>query len=401
MKKLLMMLVVLSSIQILADGNEKLDIRDANLPTKSTTQSEFSSNDGVGKEDVNVNNGKSKPVVTISNDTVNVKDGNSNNTVENNVSNVNVTMSGKYVKKDLSSFDEGLKKKLVNDGVKSIENKFNKSSVDTDYLLKRRASIQKGLSVKDMSLTDKKLISGKRDALSKVSTKFDYYNDSIYEIFTTPDFITTIKLNPDEKIVHIAGGDTNSFNIEYVVGGEGNSTYLYIMPIDVDLVTNISIVTSKRVYFFNVYSTDTIFNSYVRFNYPLELNTISYKLNEVSAAKVDSELKAKEYSKSNENVNSEGYSVIRVNSLDDLDFDYQISKGDYPFKPTKVYSDLKQTVIEMKDTLVESPVLFILNKSGDYEVVNYKQDGNRLLVDRKIMDAVLKLGKDSIYIKHK
>ena len=43
----------------------------------------------------------------------------------------------------------------------------------------------------------KKLISGKQDAIKRVATTFDYYSDSIYDIYVTPDFVTMIMFDPE------------------------------------------------------------------------------------------------------------------------------------------------------------------------------------------------------------
>ena len=43
----------------------------------------------------------------------------------------------------------------------------------------------------------KKLISGKQDAIKRVATTFDFYTDSIYDVYVTPDFVTMIKFEPD------------------------------------------------------------------------------------------------------------------------------------------------------------------------------------------------------------
>ena len=135
--------------------------------------------------------------------------------------------SGKYVKKDLKSVEEGLDKR-----VKPLVEKKVLSEIDENYLIRNRESIKKEINSREMGLSDKKLLSGKKDAIKKISTKFDYYNDSIYEVYSTPDFMTVIKFNSDEQIIHVAGGDTENWNIEQTVGGEGNSTYLYVMPVD-------------------------------------------------------------------------------------------------------------------------------------------------------------------------
>lgn len=342
-----------------------------------------------GKDPLPIQN--SGTVVAKQNEVVNVP----TSTYEESVVIGKAKNAGKYVNKKYSSVEAGIKATQTKTSTKAVVKEDN---LDTNYLLQKRASIQKSLNSREMSLSDKKLLSGKKEAIRRVSTSFEYYNDSIYEVFSTPDFMTIIKFNPDEQILHVAGGDPENWNIEQTQGGEGNSTYLYLMPVDTDLVTNLSVITTKRAYVFTLYSTDYTYNPLVRFTYPLDKTTMGYDVKKVGQVieptVINNVVKPS-------GVESSELSGVKVNTLDDLDFDYLVSKGDYAFTPTKVYSDLKQTVIEFKDTLVEAPVLFVKGLSGDYEVVNYKHTGNRILVDRKIDKAALKLGNQTVYIKHK
>lgn len=305
-----------------------------------------------------------------------------------------VSASGKYVNPKYESIEEGLKDIKDKNSNKNIKT----DNLDEKSLLQKRESIQKSISERDLTLSDKKLLSGKQEAIKRVSTSFEYFNDSIYEIFSTPDFITTVKFNPDEQILNVAGGDVENWNIEQTQGGEGNSTYLYIMPIDTDLVTNLSVITTKRAYIFTLYSTNYTYNPLVRFTYPLENVSLGYKGLGVGTVIKGTTLNNVARPITNDSLVD---SKIKVNTLDDIDFDYAVSKGDSSITPTKVYSDKRQTVIEFKDDIVEVPVLFVKGTSGEYEVVNYKHSGNRILVDRKIEKGALKLGKETVYIEHK
>lgn len=306
--------------------------------------------------------------------------------------------SGKYVKKDLKSVEEGLDK-----SVKPLVEKKVLSEIDENYLIRNRESIKKEINSREMGLSDKKLLSGKKDAIKKISTKFDYYNDSIYEVYSTPDFMTVIKFNSDEQIIHVAGGDTENWNIEQTVGGEGNSTYLYVMPVDTDLVTNLSVITNKRAYLFTLYSSDYTFNPFVRFDYPLDKTTMSYGEKVVGGVQKGEVINNVVVANNGENkvVSKAGDGVIRVNSLGELDFDYLVSDGKYAFTPTRVYSDNRQTILEFVEDIVEMPVLFVEDGNGNFEVVNYKYEDHRIIIDRKVSKMALKLGEKTVYVKHR
>lgn len=354
-KKILMLSLLLSTSGILiASGEQELDVRDN------------------GEQQVQTVNGKDLVIERP----INKK---------------------KHLNKKYKTLDAALNDVMKKKELRKKQESESKDRLDAEYLISKRASIQKGVNLYNMSITDKRMMSGKIDAIKRVSTRFEYYNDSVYEVFTTPDFISTIKFKEDEEILHIACGDTDNWNIEQTKGGEKDSTYLYIMPVDTDLVTNLSVITTKRAYNFTLYSTKHTFNPMVRFTYPLDHNSMSYDLSKITKVK---SVKEKVVENGDEEISKRNDKIV-VSHIDDVDFNYMVSSGNYAFTPTKVYSNLVQTVIEMKDTLVESPVLFVRGESGDYEVVNYKQDGNRILVDRKIKQAALKLGNQTVYIKHK
>ena len=120
------------------------------------------------------------------------------------------------------------------------------------------------------------IITGKQEAIKRTSTIFNYAEDNVYEIYTKADFITTIKLEADEDILYIAGGNTEGFMIDQTRGGKDGSSLVYLKPLFEDLDSNIVITTDKRVYIFNVKTSKTFFNAMVRFQYPYEREIIAY-----------------------------------------------------------------------------------------------------------------------------
>lgn len=231
----------------------------------------------------------------------------------------------------------------------------------------------------------KKLISGKQDAIKRVATTFDFYTDSIYDIYVTPDFVTMIKFDPEEDIVAVIGGDNTNFEMEQEFGGNDNSVYLFIRPTDIDITSNVNVMTNKRIYMFNLYSTLEIFNPLVKFNYPAAGNT----------------MKAVISNRSNGNVSSRDKSPVMVD-LDKMDSNYSISNKNLPFSPTQVFTDGIKTVIIMPEDIQQAPVIMVKGVgSKEFEVVNFEYEFNKIIVHRKITEAVLKLGNKQLTIKHR
>jgi type IV secretion system protein VirB9 len=73
-------------------------------------------------------------------------------------------------------------------------------------------------------------------------------------------------------------------------------------------------------------------------------------------------------------------------------------EGDKPdWLPTRVYDDGRKTYIEFPQNLgvMEAPPLFVLNESGDAQVVNYRVRDNVYIVDRLLRVAELRLGEEN------
>ena len=230
----------------------------------------------------------------------------------------------------------------------------------------------------------KKIISGKQEAIKRVSASFDYYTDSVYDIYVTPDFVTRIKLDPEENIQNVITGSADSFEIQQDFGGADNAQYLFITAKDLDVTSNINIITDKRIYTINLFSTLDVFNPIVTFNYPAKGNTMTYSL-----------------TRAGQNGTAAGRNRLNVAS-ENLDFNYTVQGKNSPFTPQQVYTDGVKTVITMPSDIQEAPVILVKGVTGgQYEVVNFEYEKNKIIVHRKITEAVLKLGKKTVTIKHK
>ena len=173
--------------------------------------------------------------------------------------------------------------------------------------------------------------------------------------------------------------------MEQEFGGADNSVYLFIRPTDIDITSNVNVMTNKRIYMFNLYSTLEIFNPLVKFNYPAAGNTMKATINNRG---IGSSL-------------SKDRNPVMVD-LDKMDSNYTISNKNLPFAPTQVFTDGVKTVIIMPEDIQQAPVIMVKGVgSKELEVVNFEYEFNKIVVHRKITEAVLKLGKKEVIIKHR
>ncbi len=220
------------------------------------------------------------------------------------------------------------------------------------------------------------ILSGKTDALTHVNALFQYNQNNIYDVFAKPDYLTTFKLNKDEDINFIGGGDTEGWLLEQTKGGKDGANILLVRPLDSELKTNIVIVTSKRIYQINLVSSNYKYNPFVSWQYPEDEAIAKFK---------------------SDALNTE----MKTDSIEKLNFKYRISDKTKSWSPVQVFDDSIFTYIQMKDVVKtqELPAFYVLD-GNKLDLVNYEIKGDKLIVQRLFEKGVLKLGKDEINIKN-
>ena len=238
--------------------------------------------------------------------------------------------------------------------------------------------------------TSSNIITGKQEAVKRTSTIFNYAEDNVYEIYTKADFITTSKLEADEDILYIVGGNTEAFLIDQTRGGKDGSSLVYIKPLFEDLDTNIVITTDKRVYFFYVKTSKTFFNSMVRFQYPYEREIVAYA-NEIALNKLNNPAPAEV--KKNETLPN-----ISIIGNEKIDLKYNI-KSNNAIAPDLVYNNGLKTYVRLKKGIQEMPILEVIGADGKVETVNMRvdeRDGYKFfIIDKIVNKGQLKLGKET------
>lgn len=212
---------------------------------------------------------------------------------------------------------------------------------------------------------------------------YDYMPGAIFELHTSPRFISTIALRPGEKLISKAAGDT----VRWVMGethqGEGNNaqTLVFVKPIRGDLRTNIVITTDQRTYMLEAIShPGDAYTSIISWNYPRDQLAELTTATGVIAAQANQ--------------------TIADVSVDQINFDYSIkSVGKARAKPLwipeRVFDDGLKTYIQFAPNLgtTEAPPLFVIGEKNQAELVNYRVQGRYYVVDRLITIAELRLGE--------
>ena len=219
---------------------------------------------------------------------------------------------------------------------------------------------------------DDGILSGKKDAIKKTAVIFNYAENSIYEVYSKPDYLTTLRLAPNEKVVFKAGGDTERWMIEEATGGKENRTYIYIKPLEEDIKTNINIVTDKHSYFINIESTNGEYNPLVEWQYPNERKILmdEYEVHTESIGTTD---------------------------LMKLNYRYSWNKNS-KLSPVQVFDNGEKTFIVLKSNLQEMPAFYVKGLDNQLSLVNTKIEGRNVMINNVVKEIYMTLGKNTLKI---
>lgn len=202
-----------------------------------------------------------------------------------------------------------------------------------------------------------------RDGFDAARYVYTYAPGAIYELYANPNFISTILLEEGETLTNVAAGDTSRWQVSEASaeGLTGLRTILLVKPRAAGLRTNIVLVTDRRTYLVEaVAHAGEAYSAEIAWCYERGAEQSSYS--QVGA----------------------------------LNFDYRVRvvRGARPaWTPLRVFDDGRRTWIEFAEATQASelPPLFVTTSEGA-ELVNYRIDGRRYMVDRVFDRAELRLG---------
>jgi type IV secretion system protein VirB9 len=212
---------------------------------------------------------------------------------------------------------------------------------------------------------------------------YGWSDGALYEIYTAPGEVTDIVLEPGEVLSGtgpVAAGDTVRWVIGNTESGSsaGRCVHILVKPTRADIRTNLVINTDRRTYHLELKATPQAYMASVSWRYPQD-SLLAVRQSAAEAAEADRRTPRD----------------VGAIDLDHLDFHYRI-KGPHPaWRPVQVFDDGRQTFIEFPDNVAESdlPPLFVIGADGKTaELVNYRVQGQHMVVDRLFQVAELRLG---------
>jgi type IV secretion system protein VirB9 len=188
-----------------------------------------------------------------------------------------------------------------------------------------------------------------------------FQKDNVVQVLGMMGVATMIEFNADERIATVSMGDT----VAWQAVPDQTHEFLFIKPLRANAVTNLNVVTTKRVYTFMLHG-DPPGNTRravikLRFNYPEEV-TDARLLPKAEAMAANPNLTAAQSDPSK------------------LNYDYGY-KGSLENKPTAVFDDGVKTFFQFQKGQ-DSPGIFLVKADNSETLVNYHREGDFVVVDR-------------------
>ncbi len=211
------------------------------------------------------------------------------------------------------------------------------------------------VGVSTPSFAGKKPRPGSADARVKTIT---YNEHEVFALNAHYGFSTAIEFSQRERIETISLGDSEAWQVMK----PNRPNILFIKPLEENAQTNMTVLTSKRIYTFELtadqagsyYSEDLTFR--LKFRYPAETD---YQLANIGSA-------------------SSSYDPLSHGEPTGLNFDYSYS-GSKRLRPIRAFDDGTFTYLQFNDFEV-MPAVFAVDERGHERLVNFNVEGKYLVI---------------------
>lgn len=203
-----------------------------------------------------------------------------------------------------------------------------------------------------------------------------YSPDDVIKFVGYYNFQTTIELGSNEEVVSVSMGDTTGWQVVPA----GNR--IFIKPIEQDATTNMTLITNKRTYFFELYAHETndirdpdmVFH--LRFIYPDD--------EEMDYAKTSSSAGA----------------TLDFAHPEKYNFNYSIS-GYEEIAPIKVFDDGEFMYLQFRGLNSDLPAIFAVDEELRESMVNYhlsKDHKNMIVVEHVFQKLTVRYDKKFVCV---
>lgn len=214
-----------------------------------------------------------------------------------------------------------------------------------------------------------------------------YDADAVVRIDGRVKVQTTIKFAPDEIIENVAIGDSAAWQVQ----PNKAQTILFVKPLEPAARTNMTVVTDKRTYLFDLVASPKSAALYVlQFRYP-ELEKAAEEARLAAAA--EAEAKAQLAANAIDPATGGPVTPPKPSEPAKLNFAWS-SAGTPELLPNRAYDD-GDAVFLTWAAGTPIPAILITNAEGDEGPVNYTTRGDTVVVEGVPPQIILRSGRDT------
>ncbi len=199
-----------------------------------------------------------------------------------------------------------------------------------------------------------------------------YSAEQVFQVTGTYGLVTTILFGSDEEIAQVVAGDTISWQI--LTSADRRS--LTLKPMEKDAMTNLSVVTSKRSYSFDL-----------RVNDSKAMQNQTFKLKFTYPEDAGLKGTAEMWRQAQDAARNPNIKNIR---RDKVNYDYGF-KGSDTAKPLWVFDDGLKTFMKFTG---EIPAIFIVDAKRRESLVNYRREADYVVIDKVSRQWSLRYGTE-------
>jgi type IV secretion system protein VirB9 len=209
---------------------------------------------------------------------------------------------------------------------------------------------------------------------------FVYDEQEIYRVKGYYGYSTTLQFSPQEVIESISLGDSVAWQATPVTS---HRNILMIKPLLKDAHSNMTVLTTKRIYSFELSAA----NSTVPWN-----ENISYRLTFQYPDEQDETLA--NFAALHEPGYTNHANVTPHVAPDTWNFDYSVS-GHHTLHPVRTFDNGTFTYFQFADTET-TPAIFVVDDRGEESLVNFTRQGKYIVVERLGRQFSLRDGPDIV-----
>ena len=196
------------------------------------------------------------------------------------------------------------------------------------------------------------------------------------QVFTLPGRVNvqaSIVFGDDETIENVAIGNSQTWQVT----PNKRANILFVKPLEARAATNLTVVTNKRTYLFDLVASPSAKPVYVlRFDYPVDPQEEARKAELAQAAEPETP-------------------VDPFSSVDPADLNFAWNGDGAPaLLPERAFDDGEATFLTWPAGR-EVPAILVTNSKGDEGPVNYTVRGDTIVIEGVPRTIVLRSGEDS------